>query len=292
MKNEQLFEAIGHIDSQYIEESQPPTPKKLFRKILWSVITGIIAIALILLFTLPLMGKDYNPYYYISVEDGKYYIVSRDDPKYGDLGLGSWHGVYFDSIQEIHDDFVNCNFTEEELKHIQAMLEIIPGKVAIPDINHLCQPILPDNIQWTGGAVWSGTEMYSFRTSQDTHKSFAFSVLSKEDYELRKDTLTNYTGTDILELVRVEKITDRNATVYYTKSKRNGNESSFLFYMIEVNGRKIFVEEHQNIGNDPLSNSLRMYICENGFYGVISIHYDNERPSVEYLSSFGLTPIE
>lgn len=55
MKDEQLFEAIGHIDSQYIEESQPPTPKKLLKRILWTVIAGIIAIILILLFTLPLL---------------------------------------------------------------------------------------------------------------------------------------------------------------------------------------------------------------------------------------------
>lgn len=55
MKEEQLFEAISNIDSQFIDERQPPTLKKLFRKILWTVVAGIIAIALILLFTLPLI---------------------------------------------------------------------------------------------------------------------------------------------------------------------------------------------------------------------------------------------
>ena len=294
VKEEQFFDAFSNIDPQFIEETRNPIPKKRSRKILGRVITGLITLLLLILAILPLKGKNYNPYYRVSEEGGKYFLVSRSEPEHYHAGNNCcepWHGLYFDSLQEMRDDFINCNFDDNELYHIQSLLNYHPGKVAIPDIYNLCQPILPDNIHWSGGASWSGSESYSFRITQDTHPRFSFTVLDKEYYEQRKEALTNYTGSDLQEVIRVEQIADRNATVYYTKSK-NGYESSFLFYVIEVGGRAIFVEEHSNIGNDPLCNYMHIYICEKGFYGAIYLEYDEERPSVEYLSSFGLEPYE
>ena len=152
MKEEQLFEAFDNIDATFIEET-----KNRRRKILWRVMIGLVVIVLIILAVLPLRVQKYNPYYYISEEDGQYFLISRAEPTHyhaGNSCCEPWHGVNFDSLQEMHDDFINCSFDEEELYHVQAMLDYHPGKVAIPNIYNLCQPILPDNIHWSGGVSW------------------------------------------------------------------------------------------------------------------------------------------
>lgn len=55
MKDEQLFASINHIDSQYIQDAQLKTPKKIRRKIIWHIIAGVIALMLVIWACLPLV---------------------------------------------------------------------------------------------------------------------------------------------------------------------------------------------------------------------------------------------
>ena len=171
------------------------------------------------------------------------------------------------------------------------MLDYHPGKVAIPNLDNLCQPVLPEDIQWDGGIGWSGSHGYSFHTEQNTFQRFSYSVITQEAYDQQKDRLSNYTGTENEEVIRVEHIEDRNATIYYTRTK-NGHESSFMYYEIQVGDREIFVEEHRNYYYGNLNSYMHIYIGENGHYGCIYLEPEEARPSVEYLSSFGLAAYE
>ena len=273
-------------------------PPKNHHKALWPVACGMFVIIIMLAAILQPIRKQDNPYYNIAIDNGNYYLVFEQEPNSNPPGNESingselWHGVNFDSLQEMYDDFMDCNFSESELSHIQALLERYSGKLSIPNLDNLCQPVLPENIRWDGGATWTGTDRYALHIKQDVSIRFSFIITNREHYERRKNTLTNYTGSETLEVIAVEYIEDRNATVYYTKSKKNSHESSFLVYVITEGDKEILVEEHQNIGQDPLSNYMNVYIRENGFYGSLYIEYDENRPTVEWLSSFGMEPYE
>ena len=143
---------------------------------------------------------------------------------------------------------------------------------------------------WGETVSWSGSSSYSF-TLYHNMPRLSFSTTTKSYFQKQKDRLTNYTGDDLLEVTRVEHIEDRNATVYYTRSKRNGHESSFMTYTILSGDREYIVAEHNDKENES-SNYIQIWMRDGNCYGYVYLEYNRakDRPSITWLSSFGLTP--
>ena len=291
MKEEQIFEAFSNIDSKYIEEAKIRIPKKRSKRILWSVITGLITLLLLVLAILPLLKKQ-NPYYAIRKIDGAYYLVSKMDQKeevFSDIVLI----IYFDSIQEMYDDIIQCNFSEYEMSSLKEALQS-HKKIAIPDLDNFSQPVVPDDLRWMDSrVVWYGDSYYWFVLEHATPAICSscqgylpyFLAISEKDFNTYlTEEQFNFNGNAILS---IEEVEDRKATAYITQSE-DGLETIFLLYSITDGDKQIHFREMLSADG----NIIEMYIRDGALYGYFQMKYLYNRPSVEWLSAFGLEPYE
>lgn len=282
MKEEQLFEAFSNIDATFIEET-----KNRRRKILWRVITGLIAIVLIILAILPLL-KIQNPYYTIRKIDGEYFLVAKSPWERIKFGNFPWHTFRFDSPQEMKRKFLECDFTEEEIEDLIYMLSYEPGMLDLPDLDHISQPVLPEGITWDGTINWDGFgNGYTFHLSCTSEPTASFSTSTETQFRDAEARLMNYTGDELVEVIQVEHIEDRNATVYHLQSKINGHKSQIIVYTIDIDNRHYIVEEHYFSSG----KYMRIWLQDGACYGHIMVDFE-VRPNVEWITSFGLLPVE
>lgn len=292
MTAEQLYASFSDIDDCYLTETMNSQPKR--KRSFW-ITFGCSAAALLLVLMscislIPLVQHGF----YLSVRNGQFILTTGHEtapPSSPDAALNKWwHGVKFDSVEEMRSDFLTYHFTEEEMMHIDALLEENGGKVEIPNIMHLCKPILPDDVTWSGKVSWSGFPVYSFGTSCSSMVRLSMSVVTRTSFENCRDNLLNYTDSDRLELIEKTQIDDRNATLYRTQSKKNGHVSGFLVYTLTNGDKTIYVEEHYINDYSPskLSDYISLYIQDNGYFSHVYMDGYETRPTIEWLLSFGM----
>lgn len=300
MNEDQLFDALGNIESKYIEDAKLPLTRRR-RSWAWKKLITVVVVLLLVILAVVTLPRYENEHYYIIRKNGEFYLEFKEpsDKDYMNM-CGYIYHISFASIQEMYDDFTTCNFTETELEHMRAMEAELEQKHAmypeieeqlgVPNLNRLCEPVLPEDVSWDGRVTWYGTHNYSFNLSQTTHFGINFYATTEENFDQQIAMYTDIEITYPIKDISVEQVEDRNATVYYIERYTGFNESYWIYDLSSGDKQMIVIETFPR--TDYFTNHrLMVLINEGDYYGFVDIVCNDVRPSVEWLASFGLDPL-
>ncbi len=238
--------------------------------------------------------------YDIIEKDGKHYISFNVD-LLGQRTLND--GVSpvisgFTSIGQMKRKIESCAFDDNEFLLIQHLSRKNFGLLEICDLNNLYdvrtpQDVTLSSISWT-------FDSYTFYLESQIAPSFSIDCHTPKDYKYC--LVENYTYCPSPHSNaygrQEEKISDRNATQIFYQT----DVSTFktLKYEIKEENRTLYVaEKYRLTSSNPRIETSRtvpyhidVFIEENGAFVHMHIYEPTERPSVEWLSSFGVTPYE
>ncbi|MBE6639430.1 MAG: hypothetical protein E7616_08300 [Ruminococcaceae bacterium] len=242
---------------------------------------------------------DTNAGYEIEMIDGQYYLVFEDE-KYKNNVNASQVEPYltFSSVAEMKDKVLNGKLTEEEIKTMSTFTKDSASKIRIPNLEKVYTPIVPENITCSA-SVWMNSVGYSVELlSKDCYVSL-FEVQSKERYEEKlKETKDKLHNNKLVTITKTEQTDDRDATVYwYTTSS---GELKKIEYTIVTEKAELFVTEtyclrlnHDLMAvSDTIPQGVQIHGNLGDRYFYCSVYECTERPSVEWLSSFGLAEVK
>jgi len=198
----------------------------------------------------------------------------------------------FRNLKEMKSNILEGSIDEKYLKGLQrfANEEYV---LEICDLDSLSDVRLPNDVT-LDHVTWHGKD-YSYSIAWNCGTG-SVRYLTEDEYY--SNALPECSKLDLVDSVKIrytEYIEDRqaNATVYMAGHQLYTN----LLYQIVDENRILYVSETYVGGADGGYPPRTIRICgeENGvyFYGFFLIAYDDPaavRPSVEWLSSFGLTP--
>lgn len=205
----------------------------------------------------------------------------------------------FSTVAEMKIAFETGTFSDENL--IALARRARNGVVEIPDPNKLLAPDLPSGIKVEG--VWSELTYYEIAISSsyncksdNCHCDYFIIDFDGERYEdCFENYIVNYkAGAQIV--ISEQSIEDRNATeLVYTNST---GKYKRLLYQIESNGRTLHIVEHYVIEHsypghyhylsETIPANVRIFCEEDGVSWFADLEAFEERPSVEWLTSFGV----
>ena len=302
MKDEQLFEAFSEIDQYYLNEGVPyERSRRRFSK--RGLICALIIVAI--LACLSFLFLQYSKYgFHLVHENDGYYLESYKKGVYeyrADIMDGTCivaQFLTFHSVAEMREDFLTYNYTEDEIYAIRALLEENGGKIKVPDLDNLCEPICPGGYTFTGKVSWSGSNHYSFYIQSNRSPQVFIGGSSKEAHLKGVDRLLNYSGDEIVEVIEKRQIEDRNATLYVERSRRNGKTFCFLVYALTQGDKTIYVEEDygeikpDELTPDTIPSYINLYIQDGTAFASANLQNFDYRPSAEWLLLFGLKKVQ
>lgn len=136
---------------------------------------------------------------------------------------------------------------------------------------------------------WLGTYYsYSYRISSDHYWSISCYKLTKEHnvhtaFDREMEIVNKY-------LLYTEQTQDRNATVYYYNIGGHGSNDKRILYDLSTQDKPLIINETYNDEAKTIPMDTQVCGIENGVYFTVSITSYNERPSVEFLQSLGISP--
>ena len=128
----------------------------------------------------PVLNGSYSTDLYTVTEiDGKHYISFADGnekPTSESGSAGVVKGIYFNSLEEMRQKFLNGSFTEAELRQLKSELKLTDKGFEIPDMTNLYDAVLPEG--WSVYRVClDGNEIFLSIRNDQTYDE------STEDYE-------------------------------------------------------------------------------------------------------------
>ena len=172
------------------------------------------------------------------------------------------------------------------------------GILEICDLDSLCDVRMPQGMT-LHHVTWEGSS-YSFDLRNQFTSSCYVICRGKEDYD---DCFQRYYANcpyskDLAYDFREEKSYDPEGTQIFYKT--GAGDFKVVKYEIREENRILYVSEeyHLTSYSGTLETSttvpyrIHMFTEENGTFVTVSIYEPTERPSVEWLSSFGVTPYE
>lgn len=248
-----------------------------------------------------------GPHYQIIEKDGNYYLTM---PETTLLFKRRFNGmlisydtpfrqpIIFSSAEEMQSNFLYGGFSINELNTLaELVIQATDERLPIPDPHSLCEPITPGDVTWNGAISWDGWTNYQFIVASQS-MDISFSGISDDLFESRRRQYHNVSSNSKEELYKIEKISDRNATICYTASLNGNNplngytKNKYMIYTLIKGDKTILVRENFRSIHDTESSSIHLLIQEGGCYGSVSIENYTTRPSVDYLLSFGLSPLK
>lgn len=236
----------------------------------------------------------YNtPSHSITVKDGQYNLTPKTPLSDVDASMAL---VYpqFTSVEEMKQAIITGSFTEEELYALSLNSPSGDSGIEIYNLDHLYECTAPaefslENITWYGKYYVFALSCEKMWGGIDCYNEDEYTVKFANEY---KDFLSNPN----LTFIKQEEIEERSATVYYYNTDRA--ELKYICYDICIGNKKIYVQEEYvlEIKDDVLKESsdvpLRIEFWGTEHSGYFSgIFFDvKERPTVEWLCEFGITP--
>ena len=263
----------------------------------------IILICVFLLSTL-LCGCSFNtketiqydtPLYSITAKDGLYNLTPKNPLSDIDASM-RWPLPQFQSVAEMRQGIISGSFTENELYALSLRSPSAAGGIEICDVNNLYHCTAPADLNLKC-ITWCG-KYYDFAFSGETVWG-GVNCYNKEDYTEKYDREYQFFFTNpYITLLKQEENNERSATIYYGNT--DVAELKFICYEIRVGNKKMFVQEIYRLkhNNDKVEVSsevpqrVEFWGEENGGYFYGNFFDFTERPSVEWLSEFGITPLD
>lgn len=265
-----------------------------------------LMLACILSFTIAFSGCSHEakgstqyttPLYSITVEDGQYYLTPTTDLSSVDARQALIYPK-FSTVSEMRQGIISGSFTEENLYALSRSSANADGTIDICDLDDLYECTVPSELG-TKNIVWCG-KYYYFNLINISGRSVWGSIRCCDEDTFINNFSKEYMGflsNPNATLTRQEEIDERSATIYYTTTATNA-KLKYICYEIQEGDKHIFIQEEYllEIEHDLLKTSSTVplsisYWGTDGsghFYG--HLHDLSERPSVEWLSQFGLTP--
>lgn len=230
--------------------------------------------------------------YYLSVVSGQYYLHYPEERSniWNDLGTLS-----FGSLDELIDKIVNNRFEEREHNVIRTAFAKDENGILLFDLDRLFDPVPPRG--WEVDEVyWNGTS-YSFYVSDariGAADTFAYLYVLPQDaysetFEREYETFFDREQITVTSRTRTE---DRNAEVvlYSTNSADSESIRYTLSNGVIVDERYVLKSNTSLLkASELIPQRIHLYYEGEEFCFYATIHGLTERPSVEWLSRFGLS---
>lgn len=231
--------------------------------------------------------KNYN--YDIVVKNGKYYIVFEEEIGISNGGV-QLSSIRFSSLKELKDTILEKKFSQAQLNTIKNAFPRNESGIMICNPNMLYEPVLPNKMK-TREVHLSGLS-YFFAIEEIGVANGFFQYHTSEEYrEVFKRDYEEYFFNPLMYITDRRQVADRDAVItYYNTSKA---ELKTIQYQI---GGLYILEDYilscTNAGgltvSDTVPTSVKIYGKKNGLCFVLYLHGFEERPTVEWLSSFGI----
>lgn len=226
------------------------------------------------------------------VENGQYYIVPKESlpaftrsDGYYDMEVIALH---FDSIEQMKSRLEKGSFDEAELLELSRFEATEDGKIPICDLSDLYVPVTPEAYDCVKVALEG--ESYFFRLKEENDGPFSyFFFTSKEDFEKEQDRNDRFEELSVWEILTVTEEPERNAKIY-TYSEEHGGSN--IVYTIETDQKTLVIRELYTKTFGEIPEHIEIYGMQNGKYFKTIIRNLKERPSLEWLSAFGVTGYE
>ena len=208
----------------------------------------------------------------------------------------------FSTVSEMRIAFETGAFSDENLAALAR--RAVDGTVEIPDPNKLLAPDLPAGINVKG--VWSNLTYYDIAISssyncesENCHYDYFKIDFEGEQYkDYFEYYIVNY-KTGAKTIISEKTIEDRNTIeLVYTNSTGRYKK---LLYQLESNGRTLHIAElyviehsypsHFHYLSETIPTNVKIFCEEDGVSWFVDLEAFAERPSVEWLSSFGVKEI-
>ena len=269
------------------------------------IFTCIIAIALSILGC----GKEESEQltkaapYELKEENGKFYILFLEEylesKKTGNVTSGASTQIaadsarIFSSVTELKNDLETGNLSETILASLSRKAK--NGVLEIPDPDKICDVVLPTGLDVVS-VFWNITS-YEIQLSWDSNKNTEWTFITVDlegdlyDTQFNK-YIVNY--ADAASVVISDRtIEDRNAREFiYTNN--SGKYKQFL-YQIESDGRTLYIQEmyrlesnYDRFVSETVPENVQILCKEDGVSWFTYFNGFEERPSIEWLTSFGV----
>lgn len=230
--------------------------------------------------------------YEIIENDNEYCLVMRCVSSEVDDGVTSSQicvpsDIVFDSINEMIDDIKTGNFSQNELDILASFPRNNENQIQICNINELYVPILPNDLS-VEKVFWRGMDYCFLLNLTNGTGRRRMHVYTPEKFQEATDIARNFPNATECKVQSISTEAERNATVtYYINGI--GKESKHIYYNITKEAKTLHIVENyilEESKNTP--NSVRIYGSDNGVYFYYWLASLTERPSVEWLSQFGI----
>lgn len=244
--------------------------------------------------------------YNITIKDGVHYLNFSDgndaENTDTDVGMRSF-ALSFQSLAEMKDVFLNNKLSNAQIETMKVGFPKNSDGIMIANMNQLYEPVLPVDVTISPDIRLRGPS-YSFDLCDTSTESLNamygfFSIVPKSTYDSNYAAVLADLEKEHINTVTEMNVADRNATVYEYSTRSGGFQ--LINYDITAGNKVLHISEHYTVDwydesflpDRPISCSIpsriQIFGCETGQYFEVSIHNISERPSVEWLSSFGLT---
>ena len=220
---------------------------------------------------------------YLAFKDG--YISSDDSGNTDDQELA--RHIYFCTVEEMINDIQTGNFSDKEMEILTEFSRDENGMVKICDISSLYVAEYPSTFS-THRIVWGGMYYYFSLGTGGSGPHANLDLIDKETYESKIDFFSNFDENPLIEEISVSSDPERNAVVYdYVTSF--GDKFKLLFYAIGEGTDLLYIAETYAMeDSDIVPGDISIWGQSEGKYFDVYINRLQERPSVEWLSQFGI----
>ena len=237
------------------------------------------------------------PTYTMEYEGDSAYVVFNDAFKV--VGGGLVPSLEFASFAEMRDAFLNGNFSKNQLLTIAQFPENEKG-IRVINAKELYVPVVPEALVLSYVSISGGNGYYAKYLGKNEINNMSFKLYdSKELYETEFNNDWDLSKNSNITILSTEKTEDRNAEIIYNKSVAADLKN--VRYTIEKDGLTLFVDEIYALKHyhddtlkvsDTVPISIKIYGTDGKKYFQISMSSVEERPSYEFISSFGIKKYE
>ena len=238
-----------------------------------------------------------NNYYSITENEGRYILTPKEPPE---DPTGNWCASraffypQFTSIGQMQQEIITGPISKHELFALCLPSQSENGEIEICNPNKLYECTAPDEFDLEY-ITWYRTD-YTFYLAGDN----ANSLISCYDEESYTASFNNHYKEFLLDspetLTKQTWTPNRFATVYYCNT--GVAKLKYICYEISAGHKKMYIQEEYVLerqkGDVPVSDKVPNYVqfwgVEKGGYFEGLLYDLTERPSVEWLSQFGLVP--
>lgn len=178
------------------------------------------------------------------------------------------------------------NFTKLQLDTLKELHRNSDGYLTIFNLQELYDAVLPAGLQYNE-VSWFGGEGYSFRWDKD---GMVGTVRVDTESAIKKELDSFYVENGRATIISKNTIQDRNATeICYVGPY--GDKLKDIIYTYNENGKDITILEWYELSvSDTIPSSISIAGTVDGVYYYVYISGFSERPSYEWITSFGLKP--